>query len=183
MLVCFQVYSTEINILFTANINGNLENCNCGANSSGGIGRIKTFFSEFRNQYPHTFIVDGGDYFNSYPFEKLNTAMLRALSFLDYDIMVPGDQEFIEGMGFFNNYKNQYKPKLLISNIHLDTNINLKFYVKDINIFFYAYLSNHAFDFIDKPGEINCFPFSDIRVRGGFGASGHSGGRSRACRY
>ena len=73
LLTCFQLYGSNIYILFTANINGNLENCNCSLNSAGGIGRITTLFSEFRKEYPNTIIIDGGDYFNSYSFNCLET--------------------------------------------------------------------------------------------------------------
>jgi hypothetical protein len=54
-------YSAEGYLLYTANINGNLEKCKCGPNITRGIGHIKRFFSEFRKVYSQTIIIDGGD--------------------------------------------------------------------------------------------------------------------------
>jgi 2',3'-cyclic-nucleotide 2'-phosphodiesterase (5'-nucleotidase family) len=157
------LYSEDACILFTANINGNLENCNCGPNSTRGIGRIKTFFSEFCKEYSNTIIVDGGDYFNPYSSKELNSTMLQALHFMEYNLLVPGDQEFIEGMDFFLNYQKQMKGKILASNLNLNTGSHFIFTINKIDIIFYGFLSGDAFDLIKMPEKMECHPFFKIK--------------------
>jgi hypothetical protein len=166
LLTCSVATSADGYLLFTANINGNLENCDCGPNITRGIGRIKTFFTDFCRIYPHTIIIDGGDFFNSYPQITLNTTMLQALHYLDYHILVPGDQEFVEGMVFFQHFQSQMKEKLLASNMNLPVKPYFSFNLNKINIFFYSFLSPKAFDFIERPEKIDCNPFSLVKKRG-----------------
>ena len=167
ILCSYRLNAEYIHILFTANINGNLENCNCGKNSSGGIGRVNSFFSDFRNENKNAIIVDGGDYFNPYSFYILNAIMLQALDIMNYDVMFPGDQEFVEGSELYHQYLKKVEKKIPISNLNETSDSELRFSFQTFDIYFYGYLSNDAFYFIKKPGEVSSLPFSKIKPETG----------------
>ena len=80
----------ELYIIYTSNINGTIENCGCGSDPLGGIDRVKSFIDKFETENKNIYIIDGGDYFNSYPYPTLNDAMSNALFLINYDCIVPG---------------------------------------------------------------------------------------------
>lgn len=143
-----------IRILFTANINGGLENCGCGDNPAGGLDRVLSFFESYRDKHPQTLVMDGGDYFNSYPFLKLDQAMLNALPLLNYDVLAPGEQEFNEGQIFFDHYSHQFQKKLLSSNIS-GVGVPIKRFIrkyKEVKVI--SLLSASVFQITEKPDFI-----------------------------
>jgi 2',3'-cyclic-nucleotide 2'-phosphodiesterase (5'-nucleotidase family) len=141
-------------IIYTSNINGAIENCGCGSDPLGGLSRAKSVIDQFRKDNKDVFVIDGGDYFNSYPFPSLNDAMLKALVLIDYDCIVPGDQEFIEGPEFFSRYISDLKDKVILTN----SSINIQqFYEKTLGInriMIYGYMSPYIFDFVEKPEDM-----------------------------
>jgi 2',3'-cyclic-nucleotide 2'-phosphodiesterase (5'-nucleotidase family) len=147
-------------VLFTANINGALENCDCGKEPLGGVGRIKTFIDQWKEQYPNTIAIDGGDYYNSYPHIELNTAMARAQKMLDYDILLSGDQAFIEGKSFYSDVMNYQNSRLLISNMKGEVKRTYSFKRGQTEIEVGSYLSEAAFEFITKPEFITLLDFN-----------------------
>ena len=142
---------TSFTILYVANINGTLENCGCGKEPLGGVDRLMTVIEQSREKYQDLLVLSGGDYFNSYSFLPLNTAMLGALRLLHFDLFVPGDQEFVEneqftaqiqallGKSWFASNTGQSRPAIRTFN----------FTSQRINII--AYLSPACFSFIPKP--------------------------------
>jgi 2',3'-cyclic-nucleotide 2'-phosphodiesterase (5'-nucleotidase family) len=165
--LCILLHATlnaaDFFILYSANINGTIQDCNCGKDPLGGIARIKTYIDHFREKNPNTLVIDGGDYFNSYPFIELNKAMLRALSLINYDIFVPGDQEFSEGDQFYYQIVNVLGEKLLISNQHTCGTNNRTFIFDKHSVHVQSYLSADAFSFIKVPHNLNLLPFSYIK--------------------
>jgi len=155
--------SEDFFIIYTANINGMIENCGCGADPLGGIGRVKSFIDQFSKNHNNVIVIDGGDYFNSYPFPKLNEAMYSSLSLLQYDCLVPGDQAFVEGDTFFYNYASNLKDKIVLTNS--DAGFNKKF-EKNFGpnqVLIYGYLSPYIFEFIKKPDKLNITNFVSAR--------------------
>jgi 2',3'-cyclic-nucleotide 2'-phosphodiesterase (5'-nucleotidase family) len=160
ILIVGNLKSADFKILFSANINGNLENCNCGKFPLGGIGRIKSFIDEFKKYNKNCIVIDGGDFFNSYPYPKLNHAMLNSLELINYDLILPGDQEFVEGIEFFNIVRGKLRNKILISNLSNQKDIKKRFRFNDKDVEIYAYLSPSSFRFIRKPKNIALTTFS-----------------------
>jgi len=72
---------------------------------------LKSFIDDFRKNHSQTFVIDGGDFFNSYPFPELNTAMLNAIPHMNYDIMLPGENVFYESEKFINEYLKTFVGK------------------------------------------------------------------------
>jgi len=145
----------EFYIIYTSNINGAIENCGCGEEPLGGLGRVKSVIDKFKKENRNVFLIDGGDYFNSYPYRSLNEAMYKALILMDYDCIVPGDQEFVEDKIFFSTYALNFKDKILLSNGGSEYNRKFETTFGLNRVTIYGYLFPNAFDFIEKPDYLS----------------------------
>lgn len=88
-------------ILYFANINGNLENCGCGEPPLGGMDNLAYWVDTFRHKNFKTLVIAGGDILNTYPDTLLNTAVFGALKLIHPDVYAPGEQEILTGASFF----------------------------------------------------------------------------------
>jgi 2',3'-cyclic-nucleotide 2'-phosphodiesterase (5'-nucleotidase family) len=156
--------SADFNILFSANINGNLENCMCGKIPLGGVARIKSFVDDYLNKNENCIVIDGGDFFNSYPFFELNQAMLKSLELINYDLFLPGDQEFVEGIEFFNFLRGKLRNNLFISNLVNQKDRKKRFIFNKKEVEIYCFLSPKSFEFIAIPKNISLSPFSSLQA-------------------
>jgi len=141
-------------IIYTSNVNGAIENCGCGSDPLGGIGRVKSVIDQFKKENKNVFVIDGGDYFNSYPYPTLNKAMYKSLELINYDCLVPGDQEFVEEKGFYSKYASSFKEKILLSNAGSDYQEKIKIKIGSNQVVLYGYLSPYIFNFIEKPYDL-----------------------------
>jgi 2',3'-cyclic-nucleotide 2'-phosphodiesterase (5'-nucleotidase family) len=103
-------------IIYLANINGNIENCHCGEPSLGGLDRIFTIIKKQRALNPNLIVIDGGDTFNPYSFVELNRAMLKAYQIIKPDIWVLSEQELVEGKDLLIKALKNQKSKIVLSN-------------------------------------------------------------------
>ncbi len=94
----------SLQLLYIANVNGVVENCNCGHPSLGGLARLSSLVAEKRKTHPGTIFIDGGDFLNPYPYPELNLAVLDIYKLLQPDIILVGDQEWVEEPPFL--YRN-----------------------------------------------------------------------------
>lgn len=151
-----QVNSVEI--IFTANINGVLKNCRCGDPSLGGLARIITLVDQKRKINPDLIVIDGGDAFNPYSYPNLNRAAVELCALLKPDIIVPGDQEWIEGNTFLRASIKAIGSTFLLSNGHMDGFEPESRYSVRANseqkLHILSYLHTNAFDLIQKPNQI-----------------------------
>ena len=167
ILTCFSfnnLKGEDLYILFTANVNGNLENCDCGTDPLGGVGRIKEYIDDFHNKHSNCIAIDGGDFLNSYPYLLLNETMFQVLKISNYDWFIPGEQEFVEGEEFFNKTILSLKNKVLISNLEICSQRERKLKYKNFNIYLYGYLSPESFNYIKKPNNISLLQFSSLSL-------------------
>ena len=150
--------ANKMEILFTANINGILKNCHCGDPSLGGLARIITLVEQKRQSNPNILVIDGGDGFNTYSYPQLNQATIELLSLLQPNIIVPGDQEWVEGSSFLKGYVQQLKTNFLLSNALIsEFSVKSSFTLKTISgpdVYFLGYLDRHSFDLIPIPDQI-----------------------------
>jgi len=144
-----------VRIIYTANINGTLENCGCGEEPLGGLGRVKTFTDQFRKEHRDVLLIDGGDFFNSYPFPALDQAMLAGLQHCAYDVIIPGDQALIEGKDFYQLIDKMMNGKILLSNTGQEKMAVRKIKIGDVSLVLTGILSPDAFEFIEKPAWLN----------------------------
>jgi len=141
-------------ILFFSNINGVVKNCGCGNPALGGLARIITKVKQERKQNPKIVVLDGGDYYNSYSYPEIDQAVSEMYHLLQPDIIVPGEQEMIEGLSFFKQTLLAVSTHYLASNMHVP---GVKFsdsYVLSPKIVLNSFLDVSAFDIIRKPAEL-----------------------------
>ena len=145
----------ELQIVFTSNINGVLENCACGNPALGGLDYLSGTLAELRQKNPELIYVDGGDLFNSYSYPALNEAISAVYKMIKPDIFVPGDQEFIEGDAFFRKHVVQAGMPVFASNIQWTSGVIPKkmhtYPAGRQNVVFLSYLDSAAFEFISPP--------------------------------
>ena len=149
-------------IIFTSNINGNIENCGCGPDPLGGVARLKTVVDDFRQKHKNVLVIDGGDFFNSYSFVTLNNAMASSLKSINYDILVPGDQEFVEGFKWFESLPEELKNKIILSNSNNFKNQIKNMKVAGHKLSIQSYLSPSSFRFIKQPQSL--YLSTDIEI-------------------
>lgn len=122
----------NLSIIFSHNINGELEPCGCRHHPLGGISQLAGFF-KFNSQKNINFYIDIGDTFfanskipNSLEksFKYSANSLAKNLSNLGLKYMVPGDQDFAAGINFLDELGKKNKISFLISN--LKNNIKLK---------------------------------------------------------
>jgi 2',3'-cyclic-nucleotide 2'-phosphodiesterase (5'-nucleotidase family) len=152
-------------IIYTSNINGALQNCGCGVDPPGGIGRVKTIVDQLRSKHQRVILIDGGDFFNSYPFPLLDEAMLKALEMLEYDLFISGDQEFVEGSAFYKRLQTVLGKRLLISNNGSGNLQSFSIYLGCDNVRIHGLLSPKVFDFIEVPAILNLQDPSNIILK------------------
>lgn len=93
-----------ITILYTGNVNGELDRCGCSEEQLGGVARRKTVIE--RSRSGAALLLDTGDIFfgsltplvGSRAFHASKaSAMVRAMNLMAYDAAMPGDYDFAEG--------------------------------------------------------------------------------------
>ncbi|MBN1407442.1 MAG: hypothetical protein JW956_06625 [Calditrichaceae bacterium] len=111
-------------IVFTANINGVIENCKCGKPPLGGLPQISTLINKIISENEYTYFIDGGDFLNTYPYPSLNSAIVDIYKLLNIEFITLGDQEWIDDDEIDNLIMNEFKSKIIASNYWID-NIDL----------------------------------------------------------
>ncbi len=144
------VSAGTLQIVFTSNINGALQNCGCGVEPLGGIGRIKTVLDSIRKVNKDVLLIDGGDFLNSYPYPNLNSKMLQSIHKMDYDVIVPGDHEFVEGYDFFKKIYTELNNAVLISNQE-PTGAEKQFAYPGLRVAVSGFVAPAVFENIDRP--------------------------------
>lgn len=107
--------------LFFANVNGVIENCNCGSPPLGAMERIATYINKTRKKNPKTHVLLGGNFLNTYPFPELNEALIKTANYIKVDVWALNAQDFIEGMPFLTKQLPLFlQDKLLTSNYKIN---------------------------------------------------------------
>ncbi len=102
-----------ITILYTSSANGYLESCECPENPFGGLIRRAAYIQRERKKSPSLLLLDSGDNFSPYANKALSPYILSALSMMDYDAIGIGDQEFINGVEYFNTLRDKEEYRKL----------------------------------------------------------------------
>jgi LysM repeat protein len=110
LLLCFlSLYTQEkspqtvkINILFTNNTNGVLENCECEGSPLGGLDKRLTLMKRMApRDSGNVLYLDAGDIISPIGFPAKDRFVLKAYKIIPYDAIGIGDQEFSNGLKFF----------------------------------------------------------------------------------
>ena len=150
--VCLKAFagkkSASLEILYIANTNALIENCHCGNPSLGGLARIATVVKEERKNNPALILIEGGDFFNTYPFEEINRTVLSIYNQIKPDIIIPGENEFIDGLSLIKPFLEKNVNKIISSNYKID-NLNTKNYSLKSNVVFLSYLDRRVFSSVN----------------------------------
>jgi hypothetical protein len=99
--------ATTLEILYTGNVNGELERCGCSEKQLGGLARRKTVIDQYRSD--SSLLLDVGDlFFGSFQglvgnrdfYSQKSSAMIRSMNHMGYDAGMIGDYDFAEGKDF-----------------------------------------------------------------------------------
>ncbi len=154
LLLFNPLFAQSAEILFISNVNGIVKNCGCGDPALGGIPRIITVINKERKSNPDLLVIDGGDFFNSYSYPDLNHVVSEQYKLLHPNILVPGDQEVVEGISFFKKYALGCTNIVLGSNLSVP-GIRFKPYFRfKEELVVLSYLDESSFDLIKKPSDL-----------------------------
>jgi len=135
-------------ILYYANLNGNIENCNCGEPPLGGLDRISTVIKRYREKNPELIVIDGGDTFNTYSFPELNTAIVKAYQVIKPDIWLLSEQELIEGDLFLADAVRKVEAEIISTNYsfkNIQSKKTKKYSLHKKNVHIYGFLQPGLF--------------------------------------
>ncbi|MBN2423855.1 MAG: metallophosphoesterase [Calditrichaceae bacterium] len=93
----------KVTILFTNNVNGELENCLCEDRPLGSLEKLVFQIQKIRESTDQAIVIDAGDFFTPFGEVEKNLLILEALDIIKYDALAVGDQEFAAGVRFFRN--------------------------------------------------------------------------------
>jgi 2',3'-cyclic-nucleotide 2'-phosphodiesterase (5'-nucleotidase family) len=115
--------SENIQIIYTHNTNGQFKSCQCLHGGYNGFISQRAFvIRELQSKYKNTLLIDGGDIFGVMAEEKENGHMTEAYSYIQYDIILPGENDlFIETHFqrlFMHSLQNKGRPRLLSGNLY-----------------------------------------------------------------
>ena len=148
--VGFAQSQTNVELFYLSNLNAQVQNCFCGTPSYGGLDRLINLIALKRNQNPDCIFIDGGDFLNSYPFATLNQAVVELYQLLKPDVLIPSDQEFVDGLPVAKKIFMQFPQNILWSNAYLP-GISTPKKLDFPGVRILGYLDESAFDLIKKP--------------------------------
>lgn len=151
--------SGEVHLIYTTNLSGSLDDCQCGDDPVGGFTRVLPELERLAGQFPNRLVVDAGDFLNSYSLPEANRLMLKLLALAPYDAIIPGDQEFVESAGFIRQVSREagLSLPLLSSNLSTDgpaapARLSFKRIIAgSFSIFVLGIVNKKTFDFIAPP--------------------------------
>jgi len=169
--------NTEITILLTSDIHGNIFPLNYGNNAptAVGLGRIASIIENERAKNPNTVVIDNGDLIQGTPLtyhyvnflaDKQNP-MITILNKLKYDAAVIGNHEFNYGLDILKGAVEESNFPWLCANIVEEKTskpfLGIPYLIKKINGFKIAILgvTTHYIPNWENPKNIEGLQFND----------------------
>lgn len=88
----------SVTLLYTGNINGQLEACRCPGNPYGGLARQAEAIAELREMHPGAIVLDAGDMLAGDQEARDFGYLQRGLASIGYDAVAIGEQDFSLGI-------------------------------------------------------------------------------------
>lgn len=120
ILLIGQIHSQTLYIVYSNNLNGYLEPCQCPATFLGGMTRVVTAIHQLRVIHPDLLLVDSGDFFKSYSLPTANWLMLEMMDSARYDAVTLGEQELIEGLDFLIRGIQRFSLSIVSYNLKIN---------------------------------------------------------------
>jgi 2',3'-cyclic-nucleotide 2'-phosphodiesterase (5'-nucleotidase family) len=163
-----QAGQTKVVIIYTNNTNGFLENCHCPSHPYGAIEKRAVVIDSIRRVEKNVLLLDTGDILDIISNKKKHHYILKAYEYMNYDAWIAGDQDFVEGIDFFQQqflnlkmplvntnmiYKNKFFAKKYIYKTFEDITIGI---TGVINTEFKKYIYSDAKKYIQfiKPDKV-----------------------------
>lgn len=111
--------STEISILFSSDLRGNIRSCGCAVNDMGGLGRMASYVEGVRKESKNTVFITSGDNFSANLSFSRNKADLAMASYelMGLDVYTPGEYEFIFGLDYLKDIGDAYSFDIILANL------------------------------------------------------------------
>lgn len=125
-----------LNIVYLANVNGELEPCGCRTNPAGGIARKWTLFVGRGIQRENSLILDAGDlFYNTAPtppflreqWDLQAEALAQSYATMGIDAFTPGEKDFASGKGTFLKLAQSANMPVVSANLFDRTTNKLAF--------------------------------------------------------
>ncbi|MFQ6613380.1 MAG: hypothetical protein ACE5D1_00920 [Fidelibacterota bacterium] len=104
-------------ILHTNNTNGALENCYCPDHPLGSIEKRTPFVESFRQEHDAVLLLDAGDFLSPVNRPYKDSLVCEAYAILEYDALLPGDQEINRDRKLLNDQLTRVKAPLVATNL------------------------------------------------------------------
>jgi hypothetical protein len=145
---------TRITILFSNNINGELQNCLCEDQPNGALEKLAFQVNTIRQNNDQVLVIDAGDFYSPFGDIEKNLLLRRAQQIMNFDAINLGDQAFASGVRFFNGaifpgLKNITTINLKLFNKPLGEPAVFKF-ENNIKIAVIGIVNEKIFNFYDK---------------------------------
>ena len=112
-----QADKTRVVIIYTNNTNGFLENCHCPSHPYGALEKRAVVIDSIRGAEKNILMLDAGDILDIVPNRLKHQVVLQAYDYMNYDAWTAGDQDFVEGIDFFQEKFLNLKMPLISLNI------------------------------------------------------------------
>lgn len=150
--VCFIAQAQEINIYFTNNNNGTLENCYCPDHPLGSIEKRSKFINDLRLKNPDFLLFDSGDFFSVSKRNAFKDSLVaEAYAITGYDGITLGDQELSRDEEFLSKILPKTNSTIILSNISHDVPFDFRthkiYKVNDINILVMGVINSDVFKY------------------------------------
>ena len=171
-----QAEQTKVVIIYTNNSNGFLENCHCPSHPYGAIEKRAVVIDSIRRVEKNVLLLDTGDILDIISNRQKHNYILKAYEYMNYDAWIAGDQDFVEGIDFFQQqflnlnmslvstnmiYKNKFFTKKYICKEFEDIKIGI---TGVINTELQKYIYSDAKKYIQfiEPGKVLKSTIRDI---------------------
>ena len=118
---------TELSLIFTASVNGEVEPCGCKTGPSGGLARKAAYINTLRSEGKQAIILDSGDLFfqKEYLSDSTRNEMaakanliVDAFNEMSTTAINIGDDDFILGLDYLLSLRDRAKFPFISSNIY-----------------------------------------------------------------
>jgi 2',3'-cyclic-nucleotide 2'-phosphodiesterase (5'-nucleotidase family) len=123
---------TELTIIYSNNTNGMLENCHCPEHAYGALEKRATIIDSVRRMTKNVLVLDAGDLLDIRKNRILHSYVVQAYEIMGYDAWTCGDQDFTEGIDFFDRLAHNPRLPLVCSNVRSDSGtVGVPFLIKN----------------------------------------------------
>jgi 2',3'-cyclic-nucleotide 2'-phosphodiesterase (5'-nucleotidase family) len=96
-----------VTVHMTGNNADHLRACNCPHNPYGGFVRTANLIRQTRQIEDHYLCFHGGDFFAGDEHLSLHRTIMEILDYIDFDGILPGDHDYVEGIEFLQHYESR----------------------------------------------------------------------------